>query len=71
MPTGNTDADCSELADFLKDPSERVHRFSVRKERRRDLHDIVDRLKCVVGHITERRGKQYTLICTKNTVSYL
>ncbi len=64
-------ADCSELADFLKDPSERVHRFSVRKERRRHLHEMIDRHECDVDHVTERRGRPYTLVCTKNTASYL
>ena len=64
-------ADCSELADFLKEPGERVHRFSVRKERRRHLHEMVDRHKCDVDHVTERRGRPYTLICKKNTASYL
>ena len=63
--------DCSALADFLKDPSERVHRFSVGKERRRHLHEMVDRHKYDVDHVTERRGRPYTLVCTKNTASYL
>lgn len=63
--------DCSELADFLKAPSEQVHRFSVRKDRRRHLHEMIDRHRCDIDHVTERKGRPYTLVCTKNTASYL
>ena len=64
-------ADCSELSGFLQDPNEGVHRFSVRKERRRHLHGMIDLCRCDVDHVTERKGRPYTLVCTKNTASYV
>ncbi len=63
-------SDCSELSSFLANPDESVHRFSVRKERRRHLHQIIQRHKCDLTHVTERRGSPYTLVCTKTTASY-
>ncbi len=63
-------SDCSELSSFLANPDESVHRFPVRKERRRHLHQIIERHKCDLTHVTERRGSPYTLVCTKTTASY-
>jgi hypothetical protein len=63
-------SDCSELSSFLANPGESVHRFAVRKERRRHLHQIIERHKCDLTHVTERRGSPYTLVCTKTTASY-
>ena len=63
-------SDCSELSSFLSNPDKSVHRFSVRKERRRHLHQIIERHKCDLTHVTERRGSPYTLVCTKTTASY-
>jgi len=62
--------DCKELEQFLRDPQERVHRFAVRKERRQHLHEQIDRHRCDVDHVTERRGSPQTLVCTKNRASY-
>jgi hypothetical protein len=58
------------LAGFLNKANESVHRFSVRKDRRQHLHQIIERHKCDLTHVTERRGSPYTLICTKTTASY-
>ena len=63
-------ADCKELSRFLEDPNEEVHRFKVRKERRRHLHNIIDKHKCDVEHVTDRSGSPQTLVCTKNAASY-
>jgi hypothetical protein len=63
-------SDCRELASFLDKADESVHRFSVRKDRRRHLHQIIDKHKCDLTHVTERRGSPYTLVCTKTTASY-
>jgi hypothetical protein len=62
--------DCRELVQFLKDPHEQVHRFSVRKERRRHLHQVIDSHQCDLEHVTDRRGSPQTLVCTKNTASF-
>jgi hypothetical protein len=63
-------ADCRELSAFLADPDKAVHRFRVRKDRRQHLHQMIDRHRCDLTHVTERRGSPQTLVCTKTTASY-
>jgi len=65
-----TCADCQELQQFLKVPTEQVHRFRVRKDRRQHLHQQIDSHKCDMTHQTERKGSPHTLVCTKNYSSY-
>jgi 2OG-Fe(II) oxygenase superfamily len=63
-------ADCKELAQFLRDPAEKVHRFPRRKELRQHLHQQIDRHRLDLTHVTERKGSPQTLVCTKNQASY-
>jgi hypothetical protein len=63
-------ADCRELVAFLKDPQEKVHRFSVAKPRRRHLHSMIEHHHCDLTHVTDRRGSPQTLVCTKTTASF-
>jgi hypothetical protein len=58
--------DCRELQSFARDPAERVHRFRVKKERRRHLHNMIDRGRLDMTHVTERVGSPQTLVCTKD-----
>lgn len=58
--------DCRELKVFARDPAGRVHRFRVRKERRRHLHNMIDRHRLDMTHVTERVGSPQTLVCTKD-----
>jgi hypothetical protein len=58
--------DCRELQAFARDPAERVHRFRVRKERRRHLHNTIDRHRLDMTHVTDRVGSPQTLVCTKD-----
>lgn len=58
--------DCTELQSFAKSPTEVVHRFRVRKERRGHLHQIIDRHGLDMTHVTERVGSPQTLVCTKD-----
>ena len=58
--------DCRELQSFARDPAERVHRFRVKKERRRHLHNMIDRHRLDMTHVTERVGSPQTLVCTKD-----
>jgi hypothetical protein len=58
--------DCRELQNFARDPVERVHRFRVKKERRRHLHSVIDRHRLDMSHVTERVGSPQTLVCTKD-----
>ena len=58
--------DCRELRSFARDPGERVHRFRMKKERRRHLHNMIDRHGLDMTHVTERVGSPQTLVCTKD-----
>jgi 2OG-Fe(II) oxygenase superfamily len=62
--------DCRELSRFLADPHESVHRFPAAKERRRHLHQVIDANDCDLTHVTTRKGRPFTLVCTKTTASY-
>ena len=61
-----TCADCGELQTFARDPTEIVHRFRVKKERRSHLHGVIDRHRLDMTHVTERVGSPQTLVCTKD-----
>jgi predicted 2-oxoglutarate/Fe(II)-dependent dioxygenase YbiX len=67
---GCTCDDCKELARFLRDPVERVHRFARRKELRQHLHRQIDHHGLDLSHVTERKGSPQTLVCTKNQATY-
>ena len=58
--------DCRELQSFAHDPVERVHRFRLKKERRQHLHNMIDRHRLDMTHVTERVGSPQTLVCTKD-----
>jgi hypothetical protein len=62
--------DCRELARFLKDKDAQVHRFPRRTELRQHLHQQIDHHRIDCAHVTERRGRPYTLVCTKNQASF-
>lgn len=62
--------DCRELAEFLQNKDESIHRFPRRKELRQHLHRQIDQHRCDVTHVTERRGSPQTLVCTKTQASY-
>jgi hypothetical protein len=61
---------CTELKEFLKNPKEPVHRFSIKEERRRHLEHEIRHHKCDLDVTTERKGSPHTLVCTKNKASY-
>jgi hypothetical protein len=62
--------DCCELSKFLADPNLHEARFPLAQQRRRHLHQIIDGNRCDCTHVTARRGRPYTLVCTKTTASY-
>jgi hypothetical protein len=68
--TGCNCTDCKELARFLKDPSAQTLRLPLAEMRRRHLHNIIDGKKLDTTHETERKGRPYTLVCTKTKASY-
>ena len=63
-------SDCRELSRFLADPHEVVHHFPMAQDRRRHLHQTIDANGCDLTHVTTRKGRPYTLVCTKTTASY-
>ena len=61
---------CTELKAFCRDPAASVLRFPLRKELRRHLHRQIDAYGLDMFHETERRGRPFTLVCTKNRASH-
>ena len=61
---------CRRLKAFCRDPDAKVARFPLRKDLRAHLHQTIDRHGIDLDHVTERRGRPYTLVCTKNRASH-
>ena len=61
---------CDRLRDFCRDPTSRTARFPLRKDLRAHLHQIIDRQELDIEHVTERRGRPFTLVCTKTRASH-
>ena len=61
---------CVKLRAFCGDPVARVARYPLRQELRKHLHRIIDEHGLDLSHETERRGRPFTLVCTKNRASY-
>jgi hypothetical protein len=62
--------DCRELQAFGRNMAEQIHRFRVKKERRRHLHETIQRHRLDMTHVTERKGSPQTLVCTKTRGAY-
>ena len=56
---------CRRLQAFCDDPAATTLGLPLRKELRRDVHGVIDRLRLDIRHETERKGSPYTLVCTK------
>ena len=61
---------CEQLRAFCADPVAEVMRFPVRSDLRQHLHHQIDQYRLDMDHVTERRGRPYTLVCTKNRASH-
>ena len=61
---------CDKLRDFCNDLVARTARFPLRKDLRAHLHQIIDRQQLDIEHVTERRGRPFTLVCTKTRASH-
>ena len=61
---------CRKLKAFCRNPDANVARFPLRKDLRAHLHQTIDRHGIDLDHVTERRGRPYTLVCTKNRASH-
>ena len=69
-PAGCRCEHCEKLHAFCNDPVARIARFPLRKDLRAHLHQIIDRQRLDINHVTERRGRPFTLVCTKNRASH-
>jgi len=56
---------CTELSRFLRDRDRVRHAWPLSKERRRHIHNVIDRHGLPVTHETIRRGSPLTLVLTK------
>jgi predicted 2-oxoglutarate/Fe(II)-dependent dioxygenase YbiX len=63
-------ADCTELAGFLSDPVCRRWMFKSPEVARSHLQETIRRAGCDLDVTTDRRGRPYSLVCTKNQASY-
>ena len=63
-------ADCRELGRFLSDPQTKTLRLPLAEPRRKHLHRVIDEKKLDTTHVTERKGRPFTLVWTKTKASY-
>jgi predicted 2-oxoglutarate/Fe(II)-dependent dioxygenase YbiX len=68
--TGCDCVDCKALSQFLKDPNTKTLRLPLAEHRRRHLMQVIDGRKLDATHVTEQRGRPFTLVCTKTKASY-
>jgi hypothetical protein len=61
---------CSELSRYLADPERKTWTFKAVETRRSHVEATIQEARCDVDVTTERRGRPYSLICTKNQASY-
>jgi len=61
---------CTELSHFLADPERKAWAFKAVEAERSHVEQTIQRAHCDVDFTTDRRGRPYTLVCTKNQASY-
>jgi 2OG-Fe(II) oxygenase superfamily len=61
---------CTELSRFLADPERQVWEFRAVEASRSHVEDTIRAAQCDLDTMTDRRGRPYTLVCTKNQASY-
>jgi hypothetical protein len=61
---------CAELGRFLADPVNRRWVLKANETDRGHVEGTIRNARCDVDTMTERRGRPYSLICTKNQASY-
>ncbi|HEY4302346.1 MAG TPA: 2OG-Fe(II) oxygenase [Candidatus Didemnitutus sp.] len=59
-----------ELEAFARDAHARARRFPLATALRSVLHQAIDRAGLDMTHVTERKGRPYTLVCTKTRATY-
>jgi len=61
---------CQELVRYLDDPALKTWIFKAAEADRRHVEEIIRRAGSDVETSTDRRGRPYSLLCTKNQASY-
>ncbi len=61
---------CAELGRFLIDPERRMWSFKAAEAERGHVAAMISRARCDLDLTTDKRGRPYTLVCTKNQASY-
>ena len=61
---------CSELSRFLADPERETWVFKAAEADRSHVEETIRAAHCDVDVRTDRRGRPYSLVCTKNQASY-
>jgi predicted 2-oxoglutarate/Fe(II)-dependent dioxygenase YbiX len=61
---------CGELSQFLVDPSQRLWAFKASEPDRRHVEETIRREGCDVDCATDKHGRPYSLVCTKNQASH-
>jgi hypothetical protein len=61
---------CTELSRFLADAAQKTWVFRAVEADRGHVEGVIRTVKCDVDTTTEKRGRPYSLICTKNQASY-
>jgi hypothetical protein len=61
---------CGDLARFLADPERPTWTLKAAEADRRHVEDSIRRAKADLGTTTDRRGRPYSLVCTKTQASY-
>ena len=71
--TGASDCSCrrcGELNQFLANPGQRIWPFKAAESDRRHVEETIRRESCDVDCTTDKRGRPYSLVCTKNQATY-
>ena len=63
-------ADCGELSRFLADPARKTWIFKAAEGARSHVEGTIRNAHCDVDATTDRSGRPYRLVCTKNQASY-
>ncbi len=61
---------CGELGRFLADPGRRIWIFKAAEAARSHIDQTIRQARCDLDTATDRRGRPYSLVCTKNQASY-
>ncbi len=63
-------ARCGELSAFLRDPARKSWTFKAAEPDRSHVETTIRNARCDLDVTTDRRGRPYSLVCTKNQASY-